>query len=387
MSFCPSCGNQLDINASGCKRCQASFEGPDAWKPVDRPPETEGTRFSTTNFVLKVLGAVLIMCLGAAYGVSSYDLFARLFTRPEFGASGLMLVSFLAGIPLAIGLLVGYLARRRRVTGIAGAAGMSGMAVCLFIFAAGALLREGMVCIVMATPIFVVLALIGGIIGALINATAGTRGPKLLSVALVVPFLLAPLESEVEPSPRQLTMTRSAHISASPEVIWQHINFPLDIRPEEFQQGIAYRIGVPYPLEARTLEGRVGGRRTLQWQRGVQFGATITTWEPMQRIAWKYKFDAASFPPGSLDDHIVIGGRYFGLESTSYALTPDKDGTTLTIAVTVTVDTNFNAYAAMWARYFVDDAEQMFLAFYKARSEASVHGLAAGAKADHVSTR
>ena len=82
-----------------------------------------------------------------------------------------------------------------------------------------------------------------------------------------------------------------------------------------------------------------------------------------------YEFGPGSFPPGSLDDHIMIGGRYFGLEETSYTLEPEAGGTRLTIRVGARVSTHFNWYAGLWADYLVDDTARAILGFYKARSE------------------
>jgi uncharacterized protein YndB with AHSA1/START domain len=235
-------------------------------------------------------------------------------------------------------------------------------------------LREGVICILMATPLFVVLAVVGALVGALVSAFGKSQGPKLLSVALVAPLLAAQIEGRVASDTARQTVAQSIHISAPPETVWRQINFPLDIRPEELAGGIAYRIGVPYPIEARTVEGRVGGKRALLWQRGVSFEEEITAWEPNRHIAWTYKFGPDSFPPGSLDDHIVIGGRYFDLETTSYTLQPEQGGTRLSILVRTRVTTNFNWYAGFWADALVSDTAAAILRFYKLRSERSSQG-------------
>ena len=168
----------------------------------------------------------------------------------------------------------------------------------------------------------------------------------------------------------QLTQ-RSIHIDARPDTIWEHINYPLDIQPQELRDGIAYHIGVPYPIEARTMEKRIGGRRKLRWQRGVTFEEVITEWQPNRHIAWRYEFTPGSFHPGSLDDHILIGGHYFKLEDTSYSLEKDGDGTRLSINVGSSVTTNLNWYAGMWARFLIGDTAEAILKFYKNRSEQS----------------
>lgn len=308
------------------------------------------------------LAAIVVMGLGGAYGVAIHQALGRT-------TGGLMRTSFLVGAPLAIGVLVGHLARRRKLTGVAGASALSLLSVGLFVFAVGAFLREGTICIVMAAPLFIVLAAVGALVGGLVSAFGGGQAPKVLSFALVLPLLAASAEDEVAPPTLHLTTVESVHIEAPPAAVWQHINFPTGIEPGELKDGMAYRIGVPFPIEARTLEGRVGGTRQLVWQRGVKFEEIITAWEPGRHIAWRYNFAPESFPAGSLDDHIVIGGRHFNLTRTSYTLTPEGTGTRLTVDVGTDVTTTFNWYAGPWARYLVGDTARTILNFYKVRAE------------------
>jgi hypothetical protein len=208
-----------------------------------------------TGFVgvcLWCLAAIAVMAVGGLYGVGMHQAL-------EHTAGGLMRTSFLVGVPLAIGLLVGFLSRRRKLTGVAGAGALSLLSVGLFVFAAGALLREGMICIVMASPLFIVLALVGSLIGAVVSRFEGSQAPKVLSVALVLPLVAGTAENEVAPPTLHVKTIESVYIEASPATVWQHVNFPVGIRPDELRDGMAYRIGVPFPIEARTLNGQVGG--------------------------------------------------------------------------------------------------------------------------------
>jgi hypothetical protein len=317
---------------------------------------------------MKATGYLMVMGFGAVYGMGMYQLFANVFT--DRTVNGLMLLSFLAGIPMSIGVIVGFASSRRRMAGAAGAGALATLSISLFVFAAGAVLREGFICIVMAFPIFLVMGLVGALLGALMSS-GKRKGTKALPAILLVPILGGPIEAQLPSPTTYLDTTRSIHIAAAPAKVWQQINHPLDIKPSELAEGFAYRIGVPYPIEARTIEGRVGGTRVLSWERGVTFEEQITAWEPNRHIAWVYKFGPDSFPPGSLDDHIVIGGRYFDLEATSYTLQEEGGGTRLTIAVRTRVTTHFNWYAGLWAHYLVDDTAGAILKFYKARSEAA----------------
>ncbi len=208
-------------------------------RPGDRPT------FSWLRLIGKALLCLWIIGLGAVYGILAYQVFARAFARPASGGSGLMLVSFLAGVPLCIGLIVGYAARRHRVAGKGSASMLSLAAVALYVFAAGAVLREGIICILMATPLLLSMALAGALLGWLLGLFSGRQGPKLLSVALLLPLAIAPIEDDLSERPKSQHIVESIHIAASPATICQHLNQPLAIRHDELAGGLAYRIGVP----------------------------------------------------------------------------------------------------------------------------------------------
>jgi hypothetical protein len=163
---------------------------------------------------------------------------------------------------------------------------------------------------------------------------------------------------------------QSVQIRARPEVVWQLINHARDIRPEEMREGLAWRIGVPLPQAAETTREGVGGVRELRWAKGVRFDEPITDWEPNRYIRWSYRFTPKSFPPGALDEHVLIGGEHFDLVDTSYRLTPTPAGTRMDIRVSYRVSTHFNWYAAPFGRLLVDDAARTILAFYRHRAEA-----------------
>lgn len=369
MAYCPNCATIVEAAATTCPACNADFTAIDGWRPVETKPLSDQP--AKVHWVLTFLGWVFAMGLGAAYGTAAYPIFSKFYTVPASGQSGVMMLSFLVGVPLCIGAIVASVIRRNNKAGLGTAVSISPLAVLLFMFIAGALMREGFICILMALPFILSFAAIGAIISWILSAFAPDKSDKTLSAIIFMPFVFGAMEQNVVPPNAYQTIVKSVHIRAVPETIWRHINFPIGIRPDELAGGFAYRIGVPYPIEARTLDPRVGGRRHLVWQRGVSFEEEITRWDENRHIAWKYIFGPNSFPEGSLDDHIVIGGRYFNLEDTSYTLTPEAGGTRLDISVKVRVTTNFNWYAGAWAKFLISDTAETILNFYKNRAEAS----------------
>ena len=104
----------------------------------------------------------------------------------------------------------------------------------------------------------------------------------------------------------------------------------------------------------------------------VHFDQVVAEWTENRHVRWTYRFDDDSFPPGALDDHVRIGGRYFDLIDTEYTLTPeDAQSTLLRIRIRYRVSTDFNWYADMVARLLIGNFEEVILRFYERRTTTS----------------
>jgi hypothetical protein len=305
-------------------------------------------------------------------GGAIYGLVLRLVFSGEV-AAGLVSfetvsIAFAILVPVAIGAITVYLAEKQLRRSVQYYIFAPWWSVLICVLGSAITLLEGSICIVMATPLFLLFGSVGGVVMGMICRLYRKPVYAVNSLALL-PFLVAIGETG-QPIPGGFAeIQRSIHVAAPSGVVWHYINYPTDIKPAELAGGFAYRIGVPYPVEARTLQPGVGGMRRLVWQRGVTFDEEITAWEEGRHIAWRYLFDANSFPPGSMDEHVEIGGRYFDLDDTSYTLTPEAGGTRLDISVKFRVSTRFNWYARPWAEFLISDTAEAILMFYKNRSE------------------
>jgi hypothetical protein len=308
---------------------------------------------------------------GAGYGLLMRLLFGMatfLNTSSPSSPSGPMLLSFVMAVPLLIGAYTVY-ASRLHASSLGFALFAPWLPTLCFVAGTALLLIEGSICIAMALPIFLMMASVGGLLAWLVLKTMVPR-PGAVNALLLLPLLAGYGETQL-PLPQAVSQSRSSiYIASKPEVVWGYINHAVDIQPAEMQGGLAYMIGVPYPLEAITqVEG--GQRvRKLRWAKDVHFDEPITAWDENRFIRWTYAFRPESFPPGSLDDHVLIGGKYFDLVDTSYRLVPEGEGTRLEIDVHYRVSTHFNWYSGWWGRVLVDDSAAAILRFYKYRSEA-----------------
>jgi hypothetical protein len=148
----------------------------------------------------------------------------------------------------------------------------------LFIAGTAILLIEGSICIAMALPIFLFMASVGGVIAWCVLKFVRPSSTTVYSL-FALPFLTSAFEA-TEPMHDRIEMSQAeVHIGAPPETIWKLINHATNIQPSEMQGGWAYRIGVPYPVEAITQVTGNQRIRELRWQKNVAFDEPIVDWK------------------------------------------------------------------------------------------------------------
>lgn len=331
---------------------------------ADPKPQSRGPYYTAEV----LLGAVV---LGALYGLAMryvFDFAPFKGTRNE-NVTGGMMVSFVFLVPLVIGILTPLLVRAERPLSYAFAFFGPWLPIAFFCFGASVLLLEGAICIAIISPLLMLAGSVGGMIGAVVRSNYPHLGRRILPAVMALPLMTGYFEKEYVPDDYWARAERAVEIRAPAARVWQLVNHPTGIQPSEMAGGLAYRIGVPYPVEANTLSETVGGTRKLVWQKGVHFDEDITAIEPGKRICWTYRFAPDSFPRDALDDHVVIGGHYFDLGETCYTLTPTATGTRLSVSVEYRVSTNFNWYAGTWGRLLVGNTAETILNFYRVRAE------------------
>lgn len=189
------------------------------------------------------------------------------------------------GVPFTIGYISAYIHnyQHQRSTGESVVLAMVSVTI-----AAGALTifaLEGVICIAMAWPIALLVALPGAVLGRTM-ATRGVHASSGTGMALVIPLLVG-IEPRVSPPSHEVLTV--LEIAAPPEVVWRHVvTFPDLPPPTEW----LFRTGVAAPTRAR-LDGRgVGAIRYCDFTTGT-FVEPITAWEENRLLA----FDITSQAP------------------------------------------------------------------------------------------
>lgn len=321
------------------------------------------------------------MHLGVGLGIL-YGLFCRVlfhgadeWVRQAFGRTGvallgIMSISFLFLVPAALGFIVIWFERgERRWARMLFGPWISAVIMTLCTVA---LQLEGWICVIMALPVILFMASLGGVVAGFARPKVQTDGGRRLCVAAValLPFVAGPLESLRARSNELRSVACSIDIAATPAQVWRQIRSVPRITEAEHTFSWHHRVGFPRPTEA-VLEGTgVGSVRYARFEGDLLFVEKVTEWDENRRLSFSIKADTANIPPTTLDEHVIIGGPYFDVLHGTYWIEPlGPDRVRLHLASDQRLATGFNAYAAWWTEWVMADLQDYILRIVKARAE------------------
>ncbi len=313
---------------------------------------------------------------GIAYGIISRAIFALEDFRtditgknPAFNTFGLMTMSFMFIVPLVIGLITAYhqdkITSSKKIAIIT----MPVFAIIGLIAISVVTGQEGVICALMALPVFLLMALIGGFIG--VRIFKRNRTDKLyVSLFVLLPFIIAPIETKLGLTKKIFTEHTTIHINATDLVVWNNITRVKPIAETENNNSFFQMMGFPRPLEAELDTVAIGGIRKAIFARGLFFIETVTKLEVNKLLAINIVADPKSIPPAALDEHVIVGGKYFDVLEGKYEI-EKISATTIKLHLTsqFRLSTRFNFYSGLWSKFIMRDIQKNILAIIKQRSE------------------
>ena len=191
--------------------------------------------------------------------------------------------------------------------------------------------------------------------------------------ALVIPFLLAPLEGRVPPPDDIREVATAVDIDADSATVWRQIVRVPTITPAEAPSTFFRWIGIPRPLEATLSADGVGGLRVARFEGGIAFHETVTAWTPEQGFAFDVRVVPDSIGPDVLDRHVRVGGEYFDVLEGRFRIEPAARGVVLHLTSRHRLTTRLNGYASLWTTAVMRDIQDTVCNVVKHRSEAAAH--------------
>ena len=331
----------------------------------DEDNEDMSGRYPWAGSGFRWAAAVLVALM---YGVASYVIIDLV--RPD---SGYFSIGFAILQPAVLSAFIAYLGdpkfRRGRVYYvIVPIALMIGMWAISVVF-----LKEGTICVIMLSPIWVVSGLAGTLLLEWVRKRAGDGGgkPRIYAAGIFAfPLAILPFEAALPVPEAHHRVVRSVVIDAPAEAIWPLMQGMGNIAPHEgasnFSQDIA---GLPRPLNARLDGEGIGARRGGTWQNGIHFAEVVDRWKPNREIGWTFDFsDSAGWE--FTDIHLHPASEHMEIRRGGYVLEPlGGERHRLILHTDYTARTHLNAYAMLWGELFLGDISDNLLATIKDRAE------------------
>lgn len=235
-----------------------------------------------------------IWAIGAAIAIGVLAVYASTIGARTYGWTLFVVTPFLMGFISSLAL-----AHQKPIT-LGDAFWVSLLSVILLGGLLLLLAIEGAVCLVMALPIAVPLAITGGAAGYLSQRRLAARSPMMFLVLLGIAPFGPTLERALQPPAELFTVTTSIDISAAPERVWRAVLQPAKLAPPS---QVLFRAGIAYPLASHIEGSGLAATRycdfstgklvepVLIWKEGSRLRFTVVSnplpmqeWTPYARI-------------------------------------------------------------------------------------------------------
>jgi hypothetical protein len=315
-----------------------------------------------TTFLVAIGIAVLYaMVLRLLFGVNTWnDLFK------------VMSVSFLFLLPVIVGILTVYFSNIEQARKPAYRFFAPWIPICIFFAITLALALEGWACWLMVLPLFLLAASLGGFIGGYLKSR-DKENKRYISLFALLPFMAAPVEKLVGEIPGTYEAYTYIDIHAPAERIWNNVTRVKAIPAEQDKGWLTRTLGFPRPVKAELNFNGVGAYRKAIFTGGLVFHETVSAYEEQKKMVFSIKAYPYEIPSTTMDDHVVIGGKYFDVLNGTYELKKLNDTTyRLHLYSHFKLTTTFNFYASWWARWIMKDIQHNILQVEKERAEKGI---------------
>ena len=334
-----------------------------------------GSNAPASSLIVFSLGVLIAAALGAVYW-SANDQDRWLPSIVPAMASGVFCALLAAGVsvyvertygwtlfvlvPFVIGLHSTLALSRRRPIFLGDALVVSSLALLLFGGILLAVAVEGLICLLMAAPIALPVAMLGGAMGYALRHKGVAQSPVMfLLLAGLTPFG-ATTERALHLPAEIFAVTTSIDLPASPERVWHTVLQPAKLAPPDHA---LFRAGVAYPLASHIEGAGPSATRYCDFSTG-KLVEPVLVWDDLRRL----RFRVASNPlpmqewtpyarlhPPHLDGFLVSRQGEFRLE-------PLANGGTRLYATTWYQHHLWPAqYWKLWSDYIIHQVHGMVL--------------------------
>jgi uncharacterized membrane protein YhaH (DUF805 family) len=233
---------------------------------------------------------------------------------------------------------------------------------------------EGVICVLMAAPLTLGLAILGGGLGYHIQASYYRLSghPAMLSMVLLVVPAFFGMERAARLEPPAFVVRTSIEVQAPPEAVWQQVVSFAEIPPPS---EMLFRAGIAYPIRAEITGRGAGAVRRCIFSTGP-FVEPIEVWDEPRLLKFGVTENPAPLneltPYGHIDPPHLHG--YFVSRQGQFLLTPLPNGGTRLEGTTWYQDAMWPAaYWHLWSDYIIHRIHLRVLNQIRERVESSQH--------------
>jgi hypothetical protein len=255
----------------------------------ERESPTSERRMARDSFLAQVtpesaLGSAAIsLLLTVPVGLGMVFLGSRILANYGWG--------LFVALPFTVGFGAAIIYGVRQPRSAAGCIGVACLAAALWGLGLLAVAFEGLICVLMAMPIGLPLAILGGACGYMVQRRRWiqTGSPAFLSALLLFVPGVQVTEHVIAPTPPSFVVRSSIDVQASPEKVWKEVIAFSEIPPPTEWM---FRAGIAYPIRAEMVGSGPGAERHCVFSTGA-FVEPIQIWDEPHRL----KFSVTSNPP------------------------------------------------------------------------------------------
>lgn len=308
---------------------------------------------------------LITLAIGLLAGVAYAFVVMLLITAAHKNVS----ITYIFSLPIILGAIPVLLSTKEQLRSYKSYLLMPWGITLTFFFLCYIMRFDGMICLVVIVAPFLILGTLGAFVYRLFKLKAKGKGTSLY-VSLLIPLIVFIMEENIQPINEFHTVINTIEVESDRNNVWKNIKNIESIKGEEIEPHFIHLIGIPKPLNGLLDKEAVGGIRTIVWEKGIKFEEKITTWDEGYGFSYNINVDSNSIPPTTLDEHVMIGGKYFDVVAGSYRIVPQETNRCLVeLSCTYRVTTNFNFYGKVWADYIISDFNTMILEVVRNRSE------------------
>jgi hypothetical protein len=273
-------------------------------------------------------------------------------------------------LPFCLGLFAVLLHSYHGPRGLGTCVGVALLPVGILGMALLAMAIEGLICLLMAAPLALVLAALGGVLGYGIQAGYWTAkgSPLVLSVVLLLMPGFFGVEHVAQLKAPEFVVRTSIEVQAPPETVWNQVVAFAEIPPPT---EMLFQAGIAYPIRAEITGRGVGAIRHCVFSTGA-FVEPIEIWDEPRLL----KFGVTASPPpleemtpyGHIEPRHLRG--YFGSEDGQFVLTALPGGGTRLEGTTRYQNAMWPAaYWHVWSDYVIHRIHLRVLRHIKGAAE------------------